>query len=60
MSDGLKLELIRSLLPKSYLAERFPDYEFEDGFSEEDPWWKPGTYPLPWLCILSDILTYGM
>ncbi|KAJ9110182.1 hypothetical protein QFC20_003034 [Naganishia adeliensis] len=26
---------------KSYLAERFPDYDFEPGFSEEDPWWKP-------------------
>ncbi|KAH8080188.1 histidine phosphatase superfamily [Filobasidium floriforme] len=26
---------------KSYLAERFPDYEFEAGFAEEDPLWKP-------------------
>jgi len=26
---------------KSYLRQRYPDYAFEEGFSEEDPWWKP-------------------
>jgi hypothetical protein len=28
--------------PQTYLAERFPNYKFEPGFSEEDPWWHPG------------------
>ncbi|KAJ9109109.1 hypothetical protein QFC21_000437 [Naganishia friedmannii] len=27
---------------KSYLQERYPNYEFEPAFAEEDPWWKPG------------------
>jgi hypothetical protein len=27
---------------QSYLQERYPTYEFEPGFAEEDPWWKPG------------------
>ncbi|KAJ9128176.1 hypothetical protein QFC24_000468 [Naganishia onofrii] len=26
---------------QSYLQERYPTYEFEPGFAEEDPWWKP-------------------
>lgn len=29
---------------KTYLKERFPNYAFEEGFSEEDPWWKPGEF----------------
>lgn len=27
---------------QSYLAERFPEYGFEQGFAEEDPLWKAG------------------
>lgn len=26
---------------RSYIHERFPEYEFEDGFQEEDKLWDP-------------------
>jgi hypothetical protein len=38
----MALMQIPRLCVQSYLAERFPDYEFEAGFAEEDPLWKPG------------------
>lgn len=26
---------------KTYISTRFPFLDFEPGFAEEDPWWKP-------------------
>ncbi len=39
--DGLRRRAEESSM-QSYLKERFPDYTFEEGFAEDDPWWKAG------------------
>ena len=41
--------------PKTWIHEKYPAYNFEDGFSEEDELWQPFVFePLP----LLDVRTY--